>query len=423
MSTLRCYFPVVARTTSRRSAPIHTKRRKPATRSFLQDLQLDRLPEDIVGHAFSMFSIRELSAFLRISTEWRKWVSAALLVKKGAEDAVPISRIRSQHAGECASKYMNFLGLHCTRLRYVDLTANCVTIGPLLALLSRSRRLEYFGTGDILTDVSTILPRAADYEVRYESSRLAAYSSNLKVVLDHLAKHCPRVRMLCFQTVVDSDTVAKLVELLPNLEGVQLGGLSLTSTYGVADVVSLLSHCRSLRVANFLCSKTGRLHHVLDSLRADIDHLEYLAVPYCDVNDRDCRSLAEWGTQLLELNLGCDLLSIDGLKTLVRYCTRLQSLCLTMGSRQDYLAMLTLLACQDSFPNLRLLGIRSPRGSNALQLRYLHVVRPRLKIYEYRDKPRIEDEWCFPRFNFPTVCGVAGLLGNMRPSPTPLYYE
>lgn len=385
-------------------------------RSFLQELQLERLPEDIVGHAFSMFSIRELSGFLHVCVEWRKWVSAALIIKKDADSVVPLSRVRSQSAGERCIQYMNFLGTYCSRLRYVDLTANCVTIGPLLALLSRTRNLEYFATGDILTDVSAILPRTADYEVRYESSRLTKYSNNLKVVLDHLARHCPRVRFMCFQTVVDSESVSKIIEHYPDLEGIQLGGLSLTSTYTDEDVITLLSRCSSLSIVNLLCSRTGPLWRVIDVIPVDVESLQYLAVPYCDVGDRDCEALAEWGQHLLELNLGCDLLTIKGLKTLVRYCKNLRSLCLTMASRQDFIAMLRHLSHEDSLPDLHLLGIRSPRGVDETALSELRHIRPHLKIYEYRDKPRIEDEWCFTRFNFASVCGVAGLLDDIRPT-------
>lgn len=385
-------------------------------RSFLQDLQLERLPEDIIGHAFSMFSIRELSSFLFVCAEWRKWVSAVLIVKKAADHVVPLSRIRSQSAGESCIRYMNFLGMYCSRLRYVDLAANCVTIGPLLALLSRTRHLEFFATGDILTDVSAILPRAADYETRYESSRLATYSNNLKVVVDHLYKYCPNLDMLCLQTMIDSETVSKVVEFFPNLKGLQLGGLSLTSTYIDEDVLSVLSRCPSLQVLNILCSRTGPLWRIVDSMSVDIESLRYLAVPYSDVSDTDCECLADWGRHLRELNLGCDLLTVRGLETLIHYCTDLRSICLTMATRRDFIYMLRLLAREDSLPHLRVLGIRSPRGIDESPVETLRKNRPHVKIYEYRDKPRIEDEWCFKRFNFASVCGTAGLLNKIRPT-------
>lgn len=387
-------------------------------RSFLQDLQLERLPEDIVGHAFSMFSIPELSSFLFVCAEWRKWVSAVLIVKKAAADVVPLSRIRSQSAGECCIRYMNFLGTYCSRLRYVDLTANCVTIGPLLALLSRTRHLEFFATGDILTDVSAILPRTSDYEERYESSRLATYCNNLKVVIDHLHKYCRNIDMLCLQTMIDSEAVSKIVEFFPNLKGLQLGGLSLTSTYNDEDVLSLLSRCPSLQVLNMLCSRTGPLWRIVDPMPVDVDALRYLAVPYCDVSDIDCESLADWGRHLLELNLGCDLLTVRGLETLIRYCKNLRCICLTMATRQDFVDMLQLLTRDDSLPHLRVLGIRSPRGVDESSVEALRENRPHIKIYEYRDKPRIEDEWCFKRFNFASVCGIAGLLNKIRPRST-----
>ena len=75
--------------------------------------------------------------------------------------------------------------------------------------------------------------RTADYETRYDASRLETYGNNLKVVVDHLYKHCPNVTLLCFQTMVDSETVAKIVDYFPDLKGLQIGGLSLTSTYVV----------------------------------------------------------------------------------------------------------------------------------------------------------------------------------------------
>lgn len=385
-------------------------------RSFLQDLQLERLPEDIVGHAFSMFSIRELSSFLYVCSEWRKWVSTVLLVKKAADDIVPLSRIRTQGAGESCIRYMNFLGSYCSRLRYVDLTPNSVTIGPLLALLSRTRHLEFFGTGDIHTDVSAILPRTADYETRYEATRLATYGNNLKIVVDHLRKYCPNVTLLCFQTMIDSEAVSKIVEYFPDLKGLQLGGLSLTSTFNDEDLLTILSELTSLEVLNVLCSRTGPLWRVLDSMAIDSDNLRYLAVPYCDVSDSDSESLADWGRNLHELNLGCDLLTLRGLETLIRYCKEIRSICVTMATRQDFVAMLRLLADEDSFPELTVLGIRSPRGVDDSATRLLRVNRPHVKIYEYRDKPRIEDEWCFPRFNFSSVCSIAGLLDEIRPA-------
>lgn len=387
-------------------------------RSFLQDLQLERLPEDIVGHAFSMFSIRELSSFLCVCVEWRKWVSAVLLVTKAADDVVPMSRIRSQRAGESCIRYMNFLGAYCSRLRYVDLTANCVTIGPLLALLSRTRHLEFFSTGDILSDVSAILSRTANYETRYETSRLATYGNNLKIVVDHLYKYCPNVTLLCFQTMIDSEAVSKIVDYFPDLKGLQLGGLSLTSTYNDEDVVSLLSECTSLQVLNMLCSRTGPLWRILDSTDVDVDCLRYLAVPYCDVSDTDSESLADWGRNLQELNLGCDLLTIRGLQTLILYCKDLRSLCVTMATLQAFKGMLRLLSDEDALPELSVLGIRSPRGVDGSALEFFRENRPHVKIYEYRDKPRIEDEWCFPRFNFPSVCGTAGLLDKIRSNST-----
>lgn len=384
-------------------------------RSFLQDLQLERLPEDIVGHVLSIFSIRELSSFLFVCTEWRKWVSAALLVRRVADNVVPLSRVRTQSAGESCIRYMNFLGTYCSRLRYVDLTANCVTIGPLLALLSRTRHLEFFATGDVLTDVSAILPRTADYETRYESSRLATYGNNLKVVIDHLHKYCPNISMLCLQTMVDSEAVSKIVEYFPDLKGVQLGGLSLTSTYDDDDVLSLFSECSSLQVFNLLCSRTGPLWRILDAVPVDNNYLRYLAAPYCDVSDTDCDSLADWGRHLRELNLGCDLLTVRGLETLIRSCKDLRSLCLTMATHQDFIGMLHLLANNGSLPHLSVLGIRSPRGIGASALAILREKRPHIKIYEYRDKPRVEDEWCYPRFNFSSVCAIAGLLDKIRP--------
>ena len=87
---------------------------------------------------------------------------------------------------------------------------------------------------------------------------------------------------------------------------------------------------------------------------------------------------------------------------MIRYCKQLRSLCVTMGTRQDFIGMLRLLADEDSLPELRDLGIRSPRGVDGSALEFFKASRPHVKVRIILSFPI--EETCVYRLNNIPYC-------------------
>ena len=117
---------------------------------------------------------------------------------------------------------------------------------------------------------------------------------------------------------------------------------------------------------------------------------------------------------MVELNVGCDLLTEAGFNHIASGCPNLTALSLTC-ERPAHFRYIVSRLCADAalLPRLVRLAVRTGKYQQEDYQQCcarLAQERPGLEFYDYRSKLVTDYTWCYDKFALPALCRHAGVL-------------
>ncbi len=361
---------------------------------------------------FDFLTLKSLANCAVINNEWRKYTRTALERKKSVRFQFNNKRWLSRDE----IKYKNSLTYnsckcminHCKNIRFLDMMDNIIYNELFLQLLKTTLSVEFLSFSNVC---SYSINEYNNDNILYEShtiEEMHMFRQNVERIISSLSSH-KNLRLLLINSSITDEVVIMIADLIgPRLEGVQFGCLHLHSNITITSIHYLFEHCPNIKVF-FLLDKLPAASDIVTSSFFN-SRCQYLSLPYSDVTDEDCNVLSEKGHNLIELNIGTDKATINGLRVLSKGCKNLKSLSFSLHHEPSVEGVKFL--CNPSvFPHLERIGIRS----SCIYIEEMKIVlstfkkmRPTVSVFDYYNK--VSKGWCFPVFNFQSVIRRAKLL-------------
>ena len=278
----------------------------------------------------------------------------------------------------------------------------------------------------------SVVPVAVNYTVVDVCKNLQFFATTLQPLdLSHhpgifaeLAARAPHLVCLGLQCLVTGEVMTQVADAFPKLKAAQFGSFGFTSSFPAERIVYLLERCPQLEALVILKDAHHEQYALPMVTRAGghVRRLKSLVIPYAQATDVLVHEME--ATDLLrgkiELNFGCDTLTMDGIEILFKHCDALEALSVTVAGPDNLTRMLRVMANEEeTLPRLAYFGMRSHVGTDPHALVALAKARPNMKIYNYAVRNHVTSEsrgeWCYKPFDFYYVCCRADVLPKACP--------